>query len=121
MSADIHRQEGPRKCLFLANRVVLCDAILAKSDKKGLGFLDYRLLTLDEVRLAPRLVDCLESLHKLCGRSPFDLVVVDEFESVLAQLASSTLEGHERETIAVVKFLLESADKVIVIDGAFFP
>jgi hypothetical protein len=76
---------------------------------------------------SPRLVCSLESLQKLIKRDVFkrrwvvpyfDMVVLDETESVLAHFGSSTLE-HKLSSFVTLDAILKKSGKVVCLDGDF--
>jgi hypothetical protein len=70
------------------------------------------------LHLQDRMIDQFESLHRLSGAEPFDLVVVDEVRSVLQQSVSkNTNKTMLRANNEIFRWLVTSAAKVIALDA----
>ncbi len=96
---------------FVSFRVAFSNAILSVME----GFTSYQDIqgTLNSI-VAPRLVVQVESLARVQGR--YDLLVLDESESILSQFDSSCLKA-KTAAIAVLAGMVASARRVICMDA----
>jgi len=106
---------NPTKVLFVSYRITLA------YDIEG-AFYDYNFKNYKDGEFnANRLINQTESLMKLLkGRETvpkYDLIVIDEIESVLRQFNSPTFRGKAPAYFEVLTFLILSASKVICLDG----
>lgn len=62
-----------------------------------------------------KLVVQMESIHKIC-RSKYQYVILDEIESILRLLISSTMSGKEIDVICKLINMISTCDRVIVMD-----
>jgi hypothetical protein len=120
-------QYDPEKVLWLSFRKTLSDDI--HKNFKDLKFEDYRNGKLDSKRLIIQLEsllkleeleeqeedengDVLNIIHK------YDLIMLDEIESLLNQFNSeSTFSGKSRRTFEYLEQLLKKSDNIISLDG----
>jgi hypothetical protein len=80
------------------------------------GFVDYRTIkgsSIDEDKLVVQ----LQSLWKCAEMTPRDLVLLDEVESILANITPNQTHKHYVETVAVFEKMIRSAKRVIVLDA----
>lgn len=97
-----------RRCLFITTRRFLATTLLGRL--QGLGFRHYSELDHHQMQRADRLIIQYESLHKLQGRElpePFDLVAIDECESLMENCLSVT----NRQFMVVNALLFEVLHK----------
>jgi hypothetical protein len=107
--------------LFVTYRQTL--AYEQKRQLRRFGFTNYLDTTdsLDDRLQYPRLIVQIESLHRLCS-SPtayptgFDIVVIDEVESVLRHFASKTIDCPSSTMDSLIS-LLEQASHVLTMDA----
>jgi hypothetical protein len=100
--------------LFLSSRQSFANFIEHEFAKYGIE--NYSKFTKDKIIRQSRLVIQMESLHKIDPGIIYDCVVIDESESCLMQMSSSTLT----ETIKVFDTLLrviQKSKKVLYCDG----
>jgi hypothetical protein len=87
----------------------------------GMGFQHYQECNADKIdyRTIPRLVVQIESLMKLkSGFKPYDLLILDEIESLFRQLASNkTMSKKLHAIICILKDLIKNAKYVICTDA----
>jgi len=114
---------NPKKILFVSYRKTLTYDVRAKF--ASLNFKSY----LTEDLNSDRLIIQIESLHKLRNLDDtfisddcdmiknYDLIIIDEVESILNQFSSSTLRDVKKETFQLFDDLLFAADKIITLDG----
>jgi arsenate reductase-like glutaredoxin family protein len=103
------------KCILLQFRTSLSDNVVERT--KELGFTDYRdvsgSLKLDWVN---RLIVQVESLHRLIY-DDIDLLVIDEVESVNAQIFAG-LNVKNNDLIQIIfKDIVKKAKRVVIMDG----
>ena len=80
------------------------------------GFVDYRTIKGTEIA-EDKLVVQVQSLWKCAAMEPRDLVLLDEVESILANLTPNQTHKHYVETVAVFEQMIRSAKRVIVLDA----
>jgi hypothetical protein len=106
------------RILFITNRRSLASSLSEKL--KSLGFANYQtVVVLSDYE---RVVVQLDSLKRLAPRAtgfaePFDLVVLDELESVLAYMQSYTLMGKRRCVWETFRHYVSTAHQVIAADA----
>jgi len=115
----------PKKILWLSYRKTLTNDLLGEA---GFGeeyqFQDYQKGNFR----ADRLVIQLESILKLNGimdwvdddvieYPSYDLIIIDEVESVLSQFNSPTFNGHSKEAFNFVENVLINSKKILALDG----
>jgi hypothetical protein len=76
---------------------------------------------LDKDFTPDRIVCQVESLHKLPDRNDYDLLVLDEIESILSQLSSSTLRGKRMVTYMKLESLIRNAGQILLFDAYLTP
>lgn len=80
------------------------------------GFVDYRTIKGSEI-LNDKLVVQVQSLWKCAKMTPRDLVLLDEVESILANLTPNQTHKKYTETVAVFERMIREAKRVIVLDA----
>ena len=113
---------NPAKVLFVSYRQTLTHEMDGSYSK--LGITNY----LNPFYDPNRLICQIESLHKLLNDDYFigedkiipeyDLVVLDEIESILAHMRSSTILNKEK-IFNLLRDIIYNADKVLALDGDF--
>lgn len=113
---------NPPRILFISYRQTLTNEFAGTY--QDLDIQSY----LDDQYDANRLICQIESLYKLMPKCQFigqtafvptyDIVVIDEIESVLNHFMSSTIEN-KTETFSLMKDIVFSASKVLALDGDF--
>ena len=121
MIKSIINKYQPVKVLFISYRVSL--SVDLYNNFKTLNFKSY----LDKDFTSNRLIIQIESLTKLLNNDfideytnfvkEFDLIVVDEIESILSQFSSPTFKNESKTTYNYLTELLKSAKKCIFLDG----
>ncbi len=96
---------------FISFRIAFSDSVLSSMP----GFISYQDISGDIGKhVAPRVVVQVESLHRIKG--DYDLVVLDESESILSQFDSDNLSSKSL-TIAKFRHLLRKASRIIAMDA----
>ena len=113
----------PQRVLWISYRITLTNDILYNF--KELGFQSYQELNYN----ADRLIIQLESLMKIDNTNdPFldegealipsyDLVVIDEIESILGHFSSDTFKGSSRDIFEYLQQVIKVSSKVVALDG----
>ena len=119
----IFESYNPEKVLFVSYRKTLSYDIRTKFDTYG--FKSY----MNEDLNSDKLIIQIESLHKLRNLDCtyisdeideikfYDLIIIDEVESILNQFSSTTLGDKKKETFQLLDNLLFTANKIITLDG----
>lgn len=114
-----------KKILWLTYRKTLTNNIIGgEKFGKEYGFKSYQENKFD----AERLIIQLESIQKLsynmdfvddehCEYPSYDLVIIDEVESILAQFNSPTFKGASKECFDFVQNIIINSNKMLVLDG----
>lgn len=124
-------EKRPKRILWISMRLTFSMSLSETGDGPLSGFQCYKYFTTKEgIRTAEKLVISPESLWKLCQETEdgtqttlpyYDLVVVDEWNSFLLNIASSTLARDTRRTycLEVMKHLILKGSKYVVLTDAF--
>lgn len=112
----------PKKILWISYRKTLTNDILGSFAEK-FDFKDYQ----NKEYTADRLIIQLESLLKLKPSFMFigdeydipsyDLIIIDEVESILSHFDSPTFKGKSREVFNWMSEIIKVSKKMIVLDG----
>ena len=119
---NVIEKQNPQRVLWLSYRVTLTNDILFNFQQ--LGFRSYQDGDYD----ADRLILQLESIHKLEQNEymfesdefiipGYDLIIIDEIESILSHFGSETFKGRARETFEYLNAIVSNSKKVIALDG----
>ena len=103
-----------KKVLYFAPRILFAQDIY--NDLKPYGFKLYNKLSKKEYQTTDRFIIQLESLWKIPKQS-FDLIIIDEIESVLKQLTSKITNKNIVETYKNFQYLLENCKTIITADA----
>ena len=112
-----------KRILFLSYRKTLTSDLM--SSFKEFDFKDYRDVVCNETN---KLIIQLESINKIkpsfmlvdeeCDIPSFDLVIIDELESVLQQFSSrETFKGESKEAFEFISAIITNSKKLITLDG----
>lgn len=110
----------PKRILWVSYRKTLTQDILMNF--KEYDLIDYQTHKYD----SDRLIIQLESLHKILPDfiddevievPKYDLVIIDEVESVLQQFNSSTMNKHSKTTFELLTQVIKTSNKLITLDG----
>jgi len=124
-------EKRPKRILWISMRLTFSMSLSETGDGPLSGFQCYKHFTTREgIRTAEKLVISPESLWKLCQESEdgtqtslpsYDLVVVDEWNSFLLNIASTTLAKDTRRTycLEIMKHLILRGAKYVVLTDAF--
>ena len=114
---DYMKLHNPKRILIVSTRQSYSNSI---SDRfKQLNFVNY----LDDKRFYThnRIIVQLESLDLLLRNimvQPFDLIILDEIESILYQFSSTTIAGKSRDTFKLLHCLCKSKKtKILALDA----
>jgi len=110
----------PERILWLSYRKTLTNDILGSFGEE-FDFKDYQ----DGDYNADKIIIQLESILKIEGvvfegveQIPsYDLVIIDEVESILAQFNSTTFKGLSKESFEYIEGILYNSKKIITLDG----
>lgn len=109
----------PKRILWLSYRKTLTNDILGTFSK--LGFVDYQSGNYTADRLIVQLESILKVEGKLiyggCEIPSYDLVIIDEVESILRQFNSPTFKGNSKNCFEYIEGILENSNKIITFDG----
>jgi hypothetical protein len=103
---------GAEKVLVMSCRQTFTTHICAELK----GFMDYRTIkgaTIDQ----DKVVCQVQSLWKCKDMTPRDLLLVDEVESILANLTPNKTHKKYLETVAAFEMLMKTSRRVIVLDA----
>lgn len=107
---------NPIKVLWLSYRKTLTNDILFNFEN-DYNFMDYQ----KNLCNADRLVIQLESIYKIPiinNEVPsYDLVIIDEVESILNHFNSSTFKGESKTSFNFIHSILKNSKKIITMDG----
>ncbi len=121
MITKILHEYDPEKVLFISYRQTLTNDLFGNF--KQFGVASY----MDKFFGAPRIICQLESLPKLLSECLFndqieipsyDLVILDEIESIMSHLRSSTLKEKEW-TFNLLMDIIHNSKKILSLDGDF--
>ena len=116
----IIKKYDPKKVLWVSYRISLTNDI--KGNFKKYGFKSY----LDGYNYnANKLIIQLESLLNLSDGfideeidvPSYDLIIIDEIESVLSQFNSPTFKGRSKDTFYFLEEIIKNSKKLITLDG----
>ncbi len=116
-------KQGGKKVIFICNRITLKVDVMGNIRRRGLDkyLYDYKTLNRGDVKLPETdhiLMTTLESLYKF-NVDNYDLVVIDEVESVYKTLLSYGTVKQQNYKYTCIKFidLLKKAKNVFLLDG----
>jgi hypothetical protein len=110
------------RILYITCRVSQAEDFLKAAKESNLDFVSYLDRSSTKLENVNRLVIQLDSLHRLQPDSevpvaPYDLVVLDESESLLKHFSSTTLKGKRTDIWQLFHTIVQQAKKVIVMDA----
>lgn len=115
LSKKIQLEFKPKRCLWITHRQSLTHDITGKF--KEFGFVSY----FDKEFMSDKLICQIESLEHIgrSGKVPkYDLVILDEIESLLNHYESSTIK-YARDTFNLMEWILKISTKILALDGDF--
>ena len=116
------------RVLFLSHRRTFAADICRRFDGVR-NYLEYDYKTYDDMRNTDKLIISVESLHKLFIKEGevirkfkrYDLIVIDESESIISQFYSPTVSKNVNSTlnfnVFFHKFVLRTARKIVALDA----
>ena len=106
--------------LFVLHRVSLVENVTKRLNDAGLDVYGYRDIDLNTAT-PDRLIITANSLHKIASKGalkPFDVVVLDESEQLLAHLLGDTFKGQEGQyAYSLTQGFIAKAGQVIALDA----
>jgi hypothetical protein len=118
--SEVHSGKIFQKKMISMYDRVLCIGTRITLDNTLKGLLpDFRLYNEGDVDLtkAPRVIVQYESLHKMAGCKPFDLVIIDEVESVGNNITANINGKSLKDNATVFEALLKTAKHVLLCDA----
>lgn len=120
----IIKKYEPKRVLWLSYRKTLTSDILGNFGEEC-GFKDYQE---KDAIISDRLIIQLESINKLKPNLMFlddefeipsyDLVIIDEIESILQQFSSGeTFKGESKNSFEFIDAIIKNSNKLITLDG----
>lgn len=103
----------PDSVLFLSSRIIY--SYNMGQEFKDYGFFNYKKV--DDFNNVDKLFSSLESIHKVNDENEYDIIILDELETLLNNLSSSTIADKEFEIKETFYNLLLNCDKVICNDA----
>jgi hypothetical protein len=118
----IFKKYKQERILFLSYRKTLTSDLMYSFD--DFGFKDYRDANCKETN---KLIIQLESINKIKPSFLFvdeefeipkyDLVIIDEVESILQQFNSETFKGESKSAFEFINAIIKNSNKLITLDG----
>ena len=118
----IMKKYKQKRVLFLSYRKTLTSDLMSSFSE--LGFKDYRDAICNETN---KLIIQLESINKIKPSFLFldeefeipkyDLVIIDEVESILQQFNSETFQGESKNAFEFIDAIISNSNKLITLDG----
>lgn len=107
------------RVLLLSSRVRFAESVCAALNAAGMDITSYtEVMHKEDLKHVSRLVVQMESLTWLENAPDFDVVLVDESESCLAQFASqATMQGRFADCARVFERLVRNAARVVWMDA----
>jgi len=106
------KKTNPKRVLFMSPRIIFSRNI--EGEFKDFDFKNYKdggnLNSID------RLIMSVESIHKLETAEPFDLLVIDEVETILSAFMSETV-FHSKKCSQVFETIAKTSKKVLLMDA----
>jgi hypothetical protein len=113
----LEREHNPtiRRIVAIGTRVAFDHTLMGLLGE--CGFKLYSDLSAAELKQQDRLIIQYESLHKLIGSAPFDMVLLDEIESLLSNCASPMNKHNQQNNGKYFECTIKSAKRVICVDA----
>lgn len=105
----------PSSILVVSSRILFCYSIVGTIRKVCPQMVIYREVDIRERPIHPFMACQVESLHTI--NTYYDLVIVDESESVLNQFTSTTNEKHFKSNVKAFDTIIRNAKHVIWSDA----
>ena len=114
------KQFDPKRILWISYRKSLTQDVL--QNFKEYGLIDYQTHKYD----SDRLIIQLESLQHIlpdfideCSVPSYDLVIIDEIESILQQFNSTTIQKTSKSSFELLSQVIKGSKKLISLDGDY--
>jgi hypothetical protein len=104
------------RILLVSNRLTLTASLLQRLTKAGISCTSYLKSDTAELRRAQVAIVQLDSLWKLEGALPYDIVLMDESESTLFHFHADTLKRRS-DVWQTLRSAIEQATQVILLDA----
>ena len=101
----------PKRCLYLSPRIVFANNI--EGEFKEYGFINYKEDTFNSK--CDRVICSIESIHRL-NDQVYDLVIMDESETILNTFTSPTLK-QVKNSIESFQMIIKNSGKIICMDA----
>lgn len=111
----IHQLDATISILFITNRRVLSKELIAQYNDAG--FIHYDQLKRGSVQETPRVICQLESIHLIEAVQKFNIVILDEMESLANQLYSPTHCSSLLQHSEIFANVVREADRVFIMDA----
>jgi hypothetical protein len=111
------------RVLWLSYRKTLTNDLMGDAGFSEFGFQDYQTGKISSDRLIiqvesiKRLEDLMFSFDEVSEYPSYDLIIIDEIESVLMQFFSETFKNKSAEAFEFVKNVIFNSSKVLTLDG----
>jgi len=103
--------DNPKRCLYLSPRIIFSHNI--EGEFKNYGFINYKTQGFNPS--SDRVICSIESIHRLQGQI-YDLIIMDESETVLCAFNSPTLKKI-KPCIDAFEFIFKNSRKIIAMDA----
>ena len=110
---QIMRDNKFKRILWISYRQLYTASVCGELEKE-FNIISYKTGKFDSDKLMCQ----VESLKNINTSLKYDLVVLDEIESILNQTSSGTCHN-KKETFEILETIIEESDKVVALDGDF--
>ena len=123
VSIDYIKQSHPGcSVLIIVPRVTLANDITTRFQKSGITIQNYKKLEIEKYVNYQRLCVSASSLHKVDKWNNYDIVIIDEFETLINQFLSPkihTVKGqcYLYDNWCIFKNFLQKCDKLFLLDA----
>ena len=118
---------NPKKILWLSYRKTLTNNIIGaekfgeeygfKNYQEGIYNTDRLMIQVESLSKLYSLMEFVDDNEEVCEYPSYDLVVIDEVESILNQFQAETLKGMSKEVFEFSQGVITNSKKLIVLDG----
>ena len=106
-----------KSMLFISTRQTFADYV-SNNDFKDIGFKNYlEVENKKDLKKYDKLVISLESIHYIEEVEKFDIILLDESETILKQLDSETIKGKLYNNYKTLKRFIKNSEKVFIADA----
>lgn len=105
-----------KRVLWVIHRQLLSNSIYGRFKQHGFkNYLEDDITEADRVIIS---VDSIDKLFRTGNTEKFDLIIIDEVESIIKQFNSSTLR-FKRKTFEDIEFIIKHCSKVLTLDADY--